>query len=257
MSELMHPLAASFRLDGARADAFLMLHGWTGSPAHFRPTARFVNDQGFTVSVPRLAGHGTSVHDMAGTGWKDWVRSALEGLHDLSEYERIHVVGLSMGGVIGLLLGATCEVASVTTINAPQRLHDRRTWMSRLYRGSRKIRPGERGDPPPGEAAEFWVQYEDSPVGTVPDLLDLMEAARRALPRIRVPVVIIQSKADETVHHTSAETIYDGLASRQKRIVWLERSRHVALLDAESDRIHIEIVSQVASGAGTSEVAQM
>lgn len=225
-----------------------MLHGWTGSPAHFRPAAQFVNEHGFTVAVPRLAGHGTSVHHMAATGWKDWVRSALEGLYELNtDYERVHVVGLSMGAVIGLLIGATCEVASITTINAPQHLHDRRAWMARLYRGTRKVQSGERDQPPAGDAAEFWVQYEDSPVGTVPDLLDLMDAARRALPRIRVPAVIIQSRADETVRHTSAEIIYDGLGSRRKRIVWLEQSRHVALLDTERDRIHREILSQAAT----------
>lgn len=249
----MHPLAASFRLDGEGPDAFLMLHGWTGSPAHFRPAARFVNDRGFTVSVPLLAGHGTSVHHMADTGWRDWVRSALEGLDDLrNDNERVHVVGLSMGAIIGILIAATCEVASLTTINAPQRLHDRRAWLTRLYRGTRKIRPGEASEPP-AETAEFWVQYADSPVGTVPDLLDLMDAARRALPRIHVPAVIIQSKADETVRHESAEIIYEGLASTSKRIVWLQRSGHVALLDTERDRIHQEILSQVA--ASTSETS--
>ena len=228
-----------------------MLHGWTGSPAHFGLAARFVNERGFTVVVPRLAGHGTSVRHMADTGWKDWMRSALESFYELSgESERVHVVGLSMGGLIALLLAATCNVASVTTINAPQLLRDRRVWLSRLYRGSPRIRPAKRDEPPPGETGEYWVQYDDSPIGTIPDLLDLIGAARRALPRIRVPAVIIQSKVDETVHPKSAAMIFDGLASPQKRIVWLGRSRHVALLDTERDRIHREIVSQAVPGAG-------
>jgi len=248
----MHPLAASFRLNGPVADAFLMLHGWTGSPAHFRPAAEFVNEHGFTVSVPRLAGHGTSVHQMADTGWRDWVRSALEGLEELrNDFERVHVVGVSMGAIIGLLLAATCDVASLTTINAPQRLHDRRAWMTRFYRGTRKVRTGGRTEIP-ADTSDFWVQYADSPVGTVPDLLDLMVAARRVLPRIHVPTVIIQSKADETVRHSSAAIIYEGLGAPSKRIVWLERSGHMALLDSERDRIHEEILSQVRGEPSTS-----
>ena len=115
----MDPLADSLHLGGDRPDAFLLLHGWTGSPAHFRPAARFLHERGYAVSVPRLAGHGTSVHDMADTGWRDWVRSALDGFYGLAAgYARVHVAGLSMGGVISLLLAATCDVASVTTINA-------------------------------------------------------------------------------------------------------------------------------------------
>jgi len=246
----MHPLAATRRLPGDSADAVLMLHGWTGSPAHFVLAAQFLNERGHAVLVPRLAGHGTSVHHMAQTGWRDWVESAVEGLLELSgEYERVHVVGLSMGGIIGLLMAATTDLGSITTINSPQRLHSRRTWMARFYRGSRRIRSGNRDQVPPGEAARYWVQYEDSPVGTVADLLDLMDAARRVLPRITAPALVVQSHADETVHPESGEIIYDHLGSQDKQLLWLQRSRHVALLDSERDLVHRAILQQVSRSA--------
>lgn len=240
----MHPYADSYFLEGDRPDAFLMLHGWTGSPAHFRLAAEFVNERGYAAHVPRLDGHGTSMDHMMDTGWRDWVRSGVEGLYALADYDKLHVVGLSMGGIIGLLMAATIDVASITTINSPQRLHSRRAWLSRLYRGSRRVRYGPPSTPPHDEAGRYWVHYEGSPVGTVADLLDLMDSARSALPRVAAPAIVIQSKADETVHHDSAEIIYAGLGSATKRIVWLERSRHVALLDAERDLIHQEILAQ-------------
>ena len=254
MPDLMHPLAASLRLPGDRPDAFLMLHGWTGSPAHFGLVASFLNERGYPVLAPRLAGHGTSVHDMIDTGWQDWVASALEGLLELTaQHARVHVVGLSMGGIIGLLLAATNDIASITTINSPQRLHSRRAWMTRFYRGSRRIRPGNRDQVPPGEAAQYWVQYEDSPVGTVGDLLDLIDAARDILPRVTAPALVIQSRTDETVHPESGQTIHDLIGSTEKRLLWLQRSRHVALLDSERDLIHRAILGQAvraAAGAG-------
>lgn len=221
-----------------------MLHGWTGSPAHFRLAAEFVNQRGYTAYLPRLEGHGTSIEHMQETTWKDWVRSALEALYELSEYERVHVVGLSMGGIIGLLLAATNDVGSITTINSPQRLHSRRAWLARFYRGSKRIDKGDPAEIPIDEAGEYWVHYDDSPVGTIADLLDLMDAAQLALSRVTAPAIVIQSHADETVHPESAHIIHDGLGSREKRIVWLERSRHVAVLDMERDRIHQEILSQ-------------
>lgn len=241
----MHPLAAELRVEADDPVAFLMLHGWTGSPAHLRLAAERVADAGYAVLVPRLAGHGTSLEHMVRTGWRDWVGSALEGLMELaSRHDQVHVVGLSMGGVIALLLAATNDVASVTTINAPQRLRSRRAWMSRLYRGSHRIHRGDAREIPEDATAPYWVQYEHSPVGTVPDLLDLIAAARRALPRVTARAAIIQSRADETVHPDSARIIYAGLGSADKRIVWLDRSRHVAMLDEERAVIHDVILSQ-------------
>ena len=77
MTDYLHPLAAPFQLTGARDDAVLMLHGWTGSPAHLRPLAAQLNASGYAVSAPLLAGHGTAIDDMVDTGWRDWMKSAL------------------------------------------------------------------------------------------------------------------------------------------------------------------------------------
>ena len=246
MVKLMHPLASEFTLEADGPDAFVMLHGWTGSPAHFRIAAEFVHRHGHAVFAPRLEGHGTAVEEMAKTRWHQWVSSALEAVMVAKEHHpRVHLVGLSMGGIISLLVAATNDVTSVTTINAPQRLQSRKAWLTYLYRGSDRIDAGNPSEPPLDEAAEFWVQYAGSPVGTVPDLLLLMRAARRALPRVTAPATIIQSHADETVHPESASILYAGLGSLDKRIVWLERSRHVALLDSERDLIHHHILDQI------------
>jgi carboxylesterase len=73
--------------------------------------------------------------------------------------------------------------------------------------------------------------------------------------------LIIQSKTDETVKPVSAEIIYDGIGSSEKGLVWLEHSRHVALLDKERDVIsqaileHLERHSRPADpGPGQSQL---
>src|ERR1700685_394618 len=50
----------------------LLCHGFTGSPQALRPWAEYLADQGLTVSLPRLPGHGTTWQDLARTGWRDW-----------------------------------------------------------------------------------------------------------------------------------------------------------------------------------------
>ena len=46
-----------------------MIHGFTGSPATVEPWARGLAAEGYTVSVPRLAGHGTRWEDLNETQW--------------------------------------------------------------------------------------------------------------------------------------------------------------------------------------------
>jgi carboxylesterase len=50
----------------------LVLHGFTGNPVSMRPLAEACAKEGFTVELPRLPGHGTSVEDLMTTGWADW-----------------------------------------------------------------------------------------------------------------------------------------------------------------------------------------
>jgi len=104
MTGYIHPLAAPFSLEGDRPDAVLLLHGWTGSPAHLRVLGTELNEAGFPVHAPLLAGHGTSLDDMTQTGWRDWMRSAVEGALLVSNTGRLHLVGLSMGGLMALLM---------------------------------------------------------------------------------------------------------------------------------------------------------
>jgi carboxylesterase len=251
VTDYLHPLVAPFRLDGELPESVLLIHGWTGSPAHMRDLGGRLNDAGYTVVCPLLAGHGTSLEDMARTGWRDWIRSAAEPAMEIrAGGDALHLVGLSMGGLIALLLSGVLDVASVTTINAPQLVRDRKARLAGLYRGSSRIdRTGE-PVPAPTEMREYQQQYDGTPVGTAAELTDLIRAARRTLGRVTCPALVIQSKTDETVRPKSAEIIYDGLGSVEKGLVWLERSRHVAVLDVERDVIVAAILDHLGATMG-------
>src|SRR5271170_3117188 len=77
----------------------LVLHGFTGNPASLRSIAELCAKAGYSVELPRLPGHGTSVEDMLTTTWVDWSATALETYDALAERcDQVAVVGLSMGG---------------------------------------------------------------------------------------------------------------------------------------------------------------
>src|SRR5262249_50914792 len=73
-------VAMNFALPGTRGLGCLLVHGFTATPAEMRPLGEALAARGFPVRGVRLAGHGTSVEDLARTGWRDWYASVE---HDL------------------------------------------------------------------------------------------------------------------------------------------------------------------------------
>jgi carboxylesterase len=193
-----------------------------------------LHEHGFTVDAPLLSGHGTHISDMVGTGWRDWLRDAGAAAHAIGRSgRRLHIVGLSMGAILGILTAPTFDAVTLTTINAPLRVFSRRVHLAGFYRGSDRILEESPPLPFRDEAQRYAHQYDDNPVGTVAELFDLVRAAQASLRRVSCPTLVVQSRVDETVRPESAEILMRGLGSLDKRILWLQDSRHVAILDKE------------------------
>lgn len=244
----MDVLGQAFHIDADGGDVAVLLHGWTGSPAHMRLLGDALAIEGIEVFAPLLAGHGTNAEALEHVGWRDWVRSAGTATNDaVATGKRVHLVGLSMGGLLSLLVAPTFGAASVTTINAPQRIHDRIAPLAGIAQRFMPMHRWERDAPPDPTVAEYWVQYSAVHLRSVTQLLHLIRATGKNLDRVTCPTLIIQSRTDETVRPVSAEHLYEGIASREKRVVWLERSVHVSTLDVERDRIHRAVLERIST----------
>src|SRR5216117_3223058 len=85
----------------------LVVHGFTGNCQSMRPLAQAFAAAGFTVELPLLPGHGTTVEDMLETRWEDWSSAAETAYNQLaSRCRKVVVAGLSMGGTITTWLAA-------------------------------------------------------------------------------------------------------------------------------------------------------
>lgn len=99
------PLGAEPRAVVGGRVGVLVLHGFTGSPWEVAPVCDALVAAGFTVAMPVLAGHATSVQALNETNWHDWLKSAEDALAWLdARCDRVHHVGLSMGALLTLVL---------------------------------------------------------------------------------------------------------------------------------------------------------
>jgi len=98
------PGAESFSHAGSSVGV-LMCHGFTGTPQGLRGWAQDLADQGYTVRLPRLPGHGTTWQELNRTRWQDWYATVDTTFRELHERcEQVVVAGLSMGAALSLQL---------------------------------------------------------------------------------------------------------------------------------------------------------
>jgi carboxylesterase len=237
-------------IDGGPNGA-LVLHGFTGNCNSMRGIAHALADAGFTVELPLLPGHGTSVEDMNTTTWADWSAAAEEALEKLEARidGKVVVVGLSMGGSLTAWLGTRHpEVAGLAFINPavtmPPEMRDGVKAMLDIGTEYMDGIGSDIADPDSVETA-----YPQTPLKPLLSLLEAEDSTHPELGNIRCPSLIITSKQDHVVPPTNSDDLARAVSGPVDRI-WLERSYHVATLDydkADVEKTVVEFASRVTS----------
>ena len=217
----------------------LLVHGFTGTPKEMRWLGEYLNAAGRSVLGVRLAGHATSLDDMARTRWQDWLASVEDGLGLPSGVTtRIFVLGLSMRGVPSLPAGARYPVAGVVAMSTPYQMQP--DWRLRFVRPISAVMPRvDKGAPDwrNPDAARDHVDYPYYPTRSVGELNSLLAEMRAALPSVRVPVLLVHSRQDTGVPPANMENIYARLGSSDKTMLWVENSGHVIIREPEREKI--------------------
>jgi len=247
--KIVHRNALPFYWEQDNDTACLLIHGFTGSPSDLRMMGGYLKEKGYGISGLLLPGHGTIPEDMLKTTWFDWYRAVEEEYLKLKEkYKNVIPVGFSMGGLLSLHLASCHSVAGFITLSAPIFLGNRRAYLAPLLKLFNSYHDTYPVDEWEKEIEEGKFYYNRIPLNSLNSLLGLIRKVKRELPGITPPVLIMQSWLDGTVNPKSAQYIYDRLGSRDKRLVWLEKSGHVITLGPEREKVFAmaeEFVGQI------------
>ncbi len=237
------PTAEPFFFPGNRTGC-LLIHGFTGAPKEMRWMGEHLHQQGYSILGVRLAGHATDPEDMIRSNWTDWVASVEDGYHFLRGMaDRVFLVGLSMGGILSLLMSTRLEVKGVIAMSTPYKLPDdprlrHIEWISKIV----AYMPKSDEEPGAGwfdkEAFGDHISYPQNPVRSIGELNKLLGEMRAALPNVRVPVLLIHSKDDRYVLPENMEMIFADLNNASdKTKIYLTRSGHVVTRDAARGQV--------------------
>ncbi|NUR62602.1 MAG: alpha/beta fold hydrolase [Catenulispora sp.] len=250
------PGAEPFSHDAPPADTgtgpvgVLLCHGFTGSPQSLRPWAEHLAAAGFGVRLPRLPGHGTDWRDMQVTTWDDWYAEVDRAFHELkAAYDRVFVMGLSMGGTLTLRLAERhgADVAGIVLVN-PSVKPDKA--VIKLLPVLKHLVPSVGGI---GNAINkegvTELAYSRVPLKALDSFARGWHTVRADLPKVTQPTLLYRSVTDPVVHPSNSALILARISSTDVTEHVLEKSSHVATLDHDAEQIYdgsVEFIRRVA-----------
>lgn len=243
----------SYRIAGGRTGV-LLIHGLCGTPTEMRFVANGLARAGYTVHVPQLAGHCGSEEDLRNSTWQDWLQSAETALLELSQQcDRVIVGGLSTGAVLALILAAKHpQTVSALTLYSPTLWLNgfQIPWYVRLFRlvthkslanminfpaphrfgiKDERLREFIHNAMKSGHAPALPIV---TPGGAVLERRWLVDAAKRVLPQITQPVLIIHPREDDYAALDNATYLQKKLKGTTELVV-LDDSYHIVTVDRQ------------------------
>jgi carboxylesterase len=233
----------------------VLVHGFTSTPSVMQPWARFLNDQGYTVRVPLLPGHGSSIADLGQVTWRQWPREVEENLIVLSEQcEKVFLCGFSMGGAASLHVASQYQSKISGLILVNPMIHRKGAWPSAVRFASMLVKSfGTSGSDIKRKEVIQW-KYDRTPMRAAHQLLLLLENTRPLLAKIESPLLLFRSEIDHTLPASNSAIIFKGIRSLNKTEVILKNSFHVAPLDHDQDVLFnttLKFIEEVCADLGS------
>ena len=228
--------------------ACLMVHGFLSTVQDFGGLGERLAEQGVTVRKMRLPGHGTTPVDLAYQPPGALYRAVEKEYRDLARnFDRIYVVGFSMGGALSTLL-ASREPVDRLVLLAPyyavtykwQYVLPPETWNAILgwiipyvVRPEAFIKINDRS------VIDSYPMYRILPTAGVRQLVALGREARReeVLRAVTCPILHVHSKGDEASSPKAAQRAFEKLGSQDKQQRWFTRANHVLLWDYDKKEV--------------------
>lgn len=217
----------------------LCLHGLTGTPYEVRSLGLAISAGGIDAVGPVLPGHNDTPEALAKVSHSDWLDAADAHYQSLRKhYERVFVVGLSMGGLLGLALAQRHPVDALVVVGTPLVLRQRLAWMIPLAKYFRPL-PEKRGgsDIRDDAARARHPSYSVMPLASVHELQRLQRRVRSGLSRISCPILVAHGAHDKTADPQDADAIVASVSSQVRERLVCASSGHVVPVDLDAPEL--------------------
>lgn len=222
----------------------IFVHGFTGSPASMRPWAHFFQERGYTVSVPRLPGHGRKWQDLNEVKWQEWPERVLKEVSKLkASCRKVFIFGLSGGGATTLNVAERIDVDGLVLVNPMAHIPGIQIKFAPIIALFRKGMPSV-GDDIKAPGVTEWG-YDVLPTRGVIELNKMLLATRADLEKVAAPTLLFHSVSDHILPISNSNIILSEISSISSQRIELTNSYHVATLDYDAPIIFANSLAHV------------
>lgn len=233
----------------------VLVHGFTGSPAQTRELGEFFANQGLTVCGVRLVGHGVHHEILKKTNRFDWYYSLKTAVEKIREQvDEVFLIGFSMGGNLSLLFNELAGgVKGLILVNTPIYTRPSRLtfWFIPLIKRFKKYKTKEWAK----EMDNYFFEksagsYPRIPLESAWQFYKLVQETKEVVPKVNIPVYVIQSARDEVINAQSAEFLKNKLKNL-KHFDLIDTEIHGLLTEyPERERIFEKIYNFIRENSG-------
>ena len=245
--------------------AVLLIHGLQSSPVELLPLARRLQQAGYTVHMPHIAGYGFLHGDTprSVTHWQDWHAKATEEFRTLQrKYKTVSMGGLCIGGPLSLAAELGDEVAALTLLSTtlwydgwampwyrPFRYLGY-VWPIRYWYTYKEREPFGLKNPQLRRWVAREMAHKDaSMVGAsrlnlpaIQEAERMIASVKKSLSRITAPAIIIHAEEDEVTSPRSARYIAANIGSKTVETVMLHNCYHMITVDNEREQVAADTI---------------
>lgn len=239
--------------------AVLLIHGLTGTPKEMDSLARRLHRYGFTVSIPVLAGHCSTIDSLLSTNKTDWLASIeQEYCRLVSQGYKVFIGGLSAGATMSILLAdkysdiaglalysitLRCDGWSVSRLGVLLPLLLKIPLFRNHYRFKESHPYGIKNEPLRERIVMKLESGDSSAAGhtSTPgvilyEMLDLAKDSRLVMPRGKVPALIVHAQEDDLASVSNALYVHKHYAGPNELLL-LQDSYHLVTIDQERQSV--------------------
>lgn len=198
----------------------------------FRRMAEFLFDAGYDCLALLLPGHGSDMSTFCRTPYGEWRNHVCRSIEKtVPQYDRIFLVGHSLGGLLCLEYASTHPISGLVLINTPLALRlsfkqisiNYKVMLSTPEKDDELLSAYRKGKGISGRCK--WYEYLLLPKQFI-NLLRHIRDTGKLLKSVNTRTLIVQSGRDETVRLKSVKLLKDGLSRVKTEELSLTNSYH-------------------------------